>query len=150
MSEEILNNIDVLPASKRKPEDTLLTLSWKNVTNTEFPDHQLAVQKVSMEKEFNVKNYENSIEKKIDPKIVEMLYEIEDFRKAYEITPELAEILKEVGIDTSNLGNSGLTYEEWPSFGAVEKTMNGFTESYNTFRDKVVKIAKELKEKELT
>lgn len=148
--EEILNNIDVLPASKRKPEDTLLTLSWKNVTNTEFPDHQLAVQKVSMEKEFNVKNYENSIEKKIDPKIVEMLYEIEDFRKAYEITPELAEILKEVGIDTSNLGNNGLTYEEWPSFGAVEKTMNGFTESYNTFRDKVMKIAKELKEKELT
>ena len=143
-AEQILNNIDVLPASKRKPMDTLLTLARNNMTNTEFPDHQLKVLKTSREPGFRLSDYENSVMKKHDPKIIEKLMEIEDFRKAYELTPDLAEIFKKVGINIEGFGLGGLRPEEWGKFGSTVKTMKGFTEAYNKFRDETVKVAKEV------
>ncbi|MEM4584608.1 MAG: transaldolase family protein, partial [Ignisphaera sp.] len=49
-AEMILDRIDLLPASKRKPIDTLYTYASRNMTNTEFPDHQLSVVKEVIEK----------------------------------------------------------------------------------------------------
>ncbi len=143
-AEEILDNIDVLPASKRKPLDTLLTLASNNMTNTEFPDHQLNVLKTSQKPDFDLSEYENSIMLKHDPRIAEKLMQLEDFRKAYELTPDLAEVLKEVGIDVEGFGLNGLKPEEWSSFGSAIKTMSGFTNAYNKFREEVVEIAKEV------
>ena len=146
-AEGILNNIDVLPASKRKPLDTYLTLARNNMTNTEFPNHQLNVLMFSRKTGFNLKKYDNAILIKHDPKIIEKLLTIEDFRKAYELTPDLADMLRKVGINIEEMGLNGLKYEEWGLFGSTVKTMNGFTEAYNKFRDKVVKIAREIKTK---
>ncbi|HDJ89724.1 MAG TPA: hypothetical protein ENG40_03430 [Thermoprotei archaeon] len=146
-AKEILNNIDVLPASKRKPLDTYLTLARNNMTNTEFPNHQLNVLMFSRKPGFELKRYDNAITIKHDPKIIEKLLTIEDFRKAYELTPELADILKKVGVSIEGFGTNGLKYEEWGSFGSTVKTMNGFTEAYNKFREKVFKIAMEVKGK---
>lgn len=143
-AEEILNNIDVLPASKRKPLDTLLTLASNNMTNTEFPDHQLKVLNVSRKPDFDLSKYKNSIMLKHDPRIVEKLLQLEDFRKAYELTPELVEVFKEVEINVDGFGLNGLKPEEWSSFGSAVKTMSGFTNAYNRFREEVVKVAKEV------
>lgn len=143
-AEEILNNIDVLPASKRKPSDTYLTLARNNMTNTEFPDHQLNVVEMSEEPGFKLSNYENAITMKHDQEIIRELLELEDFRKAYELTEELARILSEVGIEVKHMGTRGLKPDEWATFGSTVKTMRGFTEGYNRFREKVVNIAKEV------
>ena len=143
-AEEILDNIDVLPASKRKPLDTYLTLASNNMTNTEFPDHQLNVLKMAGEPNFDLSKYENAIMFEHDHRIIEKLMTLEDFRKAYEITPYLAEIFSEVGVDTRSLGLNGLRPEEWSSFGPAVKTMKGFTNAYLKFRDEAVRVAKEL------
>jgi len=143
-AEEILNNIDLLPASKRKPMDTYLTLARNNMTNTEFPNHQLNVLKTSREPGFNLDAYDNAIMKSSEEELVKKLYSLEDFIKAYELTTDLKNILEKVGVDVRNMGTNGLNYEDWGSFGSAVKTMNGFTEAYNVFRDKVVKIAKEV------
>ncbi len=143
-AEEILDNIDVLPASKRKPMDTYLTLASNNMTNTEFPDHQLKVLETSQKSDFDLAKFENSIMLQHDPKIVEKLMELEDFRKAYELTPYLAEVFREVGIDIEGFGLNGLKPEEWGSFGSTVKTMSGFTNAYNKFREEAAKIAREV------
>ncbi len=143
-AEEILDNIDLLPASKRKPMDTYLTLAQNNMTNTEFPNHQLNVLKTSRELGFNLEEYNNAIMRQTDEETVRKLYELEDFIKAYELTPELKEILEKVGINVEDIGTNGLEYEQWGLFGSAVKTMNGFTEAYNTFREKVVRIAEEV------
>ncbi len=144
-AEEILDNIDVLPASKRKPADTYLTLASRNMTNTEFPNHQLSVHREYLEGRVRLEDYAESITWKHDPKYVELLSHIEDFRKAYELTPELLEILKEVGIEgVEEWGTGGTRPEDWTNFGSRVKTMRGFTEAYNKFKEKCVKIAKEV------
>jgi len=143
-AEEILDNIDVLPASKRKPLDTLLTLASNNMTNTEFPDHQLKVLKTSRQPDFDLAKYKDSIMSKHDPRIVEKLMQLEDFRKAYELTPELVEVFREAEINVDGFGLNGLKPEEWSSFGSAVKTMSGFTNAYNRFREEVVKVAKEV------
>ena len=141
-AEEILDNIDVLPASKRKPLDTYLTLASNNMTNTEFPDHQLKVLETAKQKNFLLAKFKNSIMLKHDPQIVKKLMKLEDFKKAYELTPYLAEIFKKVGINIEDFGLNGLKPEEWSRFGPTVKTMKGFTNAYNKFREEVVKIAK--------
>ena len=143
-AEEIMNNIDLLPASKRKPMDTLLTLARNNMTNTEFPNHQLNVLRTAAEPGFNLSEFDNAITRPTDPKLVKRLYEIEDFIRAYELTPDLKEKLEKVGINVKGFGTRGLRYEEWSKFGSAAKTMKGFTQAYNTFREKVVKVAKEV------
>lgn len=60
-----------------------------------------------------------------------------DFRKAYELTPELKEKLGRVGI-RNDFGEGGLEVDEWPTFGSVVKTMREFTDAYNTFREEAV------------
>jgi len=143
-AENVLNGIDVLPASKRKPMDTFLTLARWNMTNTEFPDHQLNVLNESKSLNFNLSNYDNAIMMKHDPKIVEMLNQLDDFVKAYELTPDLSELLGKVGVDVKELGNRGLTYDGWATFGSTVKTMTGFTEAYNSFRSRVIETAKKV------
>jgi hypothetical protein len=114
------------------------------MTNTEFPDHQLNVLNESKSLNFNLSNYDNAIMMKHDTKTVETLNQLEDFVKAYELTPDLSELLGKVGIDVKELGNRGLTYDGWATFGSTVKTMTGFTEAYNNFRSRVVETAKKV------
>lgn len=141
---EIMDVIDVLPASKRKPDETLLTLAGNNMTNTEFPDQQMAVVKVASSSSFKLEEYEYSILKKHDEKVVEWLMRWDDFIKAFELTPQLKKKFEEVGVDVSGIGERGLLPEEWSSFGSTYKTMRGFKQSYLTFREKAVNIARDV------
>jgi transaldolase len=144
-AEDVLRGIDVLPASKRKPADTYLTLARRNMTNTEFPNHQLNVHLEYAEKGLKLEDYDWSILRKHSDAIKETLMTIEDFRKAYELTPELAGILTEAGVQgVEEMGMGGLKPGEWASFGSRVKTMKGFTEAYNAFREECVRKAREL------
>lgn len=143
-AEDIIEKIDVLPASKRRPDDTYLTLAGRNMTNTEFPNHQVAVLETSREEEFDLSELEDSALSEPDPEVLDKLLEWEDFRRAYEITPELREIFEEVGIETEGLGEGGMKPDEWPEFGSVVKTMEGFTKDFLEFRDKTVAVAQEV------
>jgi len=140
-AEEIMDKIDVLPASKRKPDDTYLTLAPRNVTNTEFPNHQLKVLEASREKGFNLFNYEDAIMKDHDSNILQRLLKLEDFRKAYELTPELIEKLKDAGIE-GDFGQGGLKVAEWSTFGSVVKTMDEFTDAYNRFKERAIEFVR--------
>lgn len=140
-AEIILDRIDLLPASKRKPMDTLLTLGCKNMTNTEFPNHQLAVLKEAMSS--NLEDYRESIMQPLEEEPLKVLMKLEDFVKAYEASPEVNELLKKVGI-TGDYGTRGLKLEEWPSYGPCAKTLREFTNAYLKFRDKVIKAIKEI------
>lgn len=144
-AEQVLRGIDVLPASKRKPSDTYLTLARRNMTNTEFPNHQLNVHLEYAEKGLRLEDYDWSITRKHSSAVLETLLTIEDFKKAYELTPELIKILKEVGVyGVEEMGTSGLKPNEWASFGSRTKTMKGFTEAYNAFREECIRKAREL------
>ena len=144
-AEEVMDKIDVLPASKRKPADTFLTLAEKNITNTEFPNHQWKVVQASKKEDFKLDEYINSILKEPESEVLQRLLELEDFRRAYELTPELIKDLEKVGIK-GKFGSGGLRVEEWPSFGSVVKTMSEFRNSYETFKKHAIEIAKETAE----
>jgi len=140
-AEEVMDKIDVLPASKRKPADTLLTLAEKNMTNTEFPNHQWAVVQASRQPGFNLNDYSNAIAREPDTEVLQRLLELDDFRKAYELTPELAKFIKGVGIK-GDFGTGGLRTEDWPHFGPVVKTMNEFGNAYETFKRTAIDVVK--------
>ena len=142
-AEFVIDRLDLLPASKRKPIDTLYTFASKNMTNTEFPNHQLNVLKESLKEGFNIEDYRESIFQKLDPEALERLMKYEDFVKAYEASPEVNELLRKVGIK-EEYGNRGLKIEEWPKYGPCVKTMKQFTEAYLEFRERVVSLIKEL------
>ncbi len=142
-AEMILDRIDLLPASKRKPIDTLYTFASRNMTNTEFPNHQLNVLKESMKEGFNLSDYAESIMQELPKENLERLMKYEDFVKAFEASPKLNELLRKVGI-TKNYGNRGIDPEEWPNYGPCVKTMKGFKAAYIEFREKVIKTIKEL------
>lgn len=147
-AEEVLKGIDMLPASKRKPEDTLLTLAGTHMTNTEFPNHQLNVLRRSREADFNMGDYENAVMKEINPEIIHRLLEewediLDDCRSALELTPELIEELRKAGVEV-DFGNRGHHPSEWPEFGSVIKTMDEFTKAYNNFKDRTVKFVHEV------
>jgi len=133
----VIDRIDMLPASKRKPNDTYLTLASRNMTNTEFPDHQYRVLEASRQKGFSLSKFENSIAREHDEEIAKRLLLLKDFRRAYELTPELGEKLKSVGIPDDH-GRGGLSISEWPTFGSVAKTMTEFTNAYNAFKAKCI------------
>ncbi|RLG91410.1 MAG: hypothetical protein DRO16_00465 [Thermoprotei archaeon] len=144
-AEYIFDRLDLLPASKRKPIDTLYTFASKNMTNTEFPNHQLKVQNEYMKPEFKLDDYAESILQPLDNEVLERLMKkYEDFVKAYEASPELNELLRKVGI-TENYGNRGIKTEDWPNYGPCKKTMKEFTNAYLQFREKVVATIKEIK-----
>jgi hypothetical protein len=135
----ILDRIHYLPASKRKPFDTYWTLTSKNLVHTEFPDHQENVRKVADTPSFSLKAHKESISKNFSPKFLKRLNQLKDFRKAYEINPELVKIFKSVGI-TGNLGSAGLRPEEWPEFGPVQKTLAEFKAAYDTFQQEMISV----------
>mgnify|MGYP003877893379 CR=1 FL=1 len=154
-AEEVMKGIDVLPASKRKPADTLLTLGDSNMTHTEFPNHQMNVYKRSLEPDFKIEGYRNSVLGKPDPERLRRLTEewsdIKDiFIGGYELTPYLVERLKEAGIeDAEKYGTRGITPPEWGELGATEKTMTEFSNSYDRFKERCVKYVKEMLKEEV-
>ena len=66
---------------------------------------------------------------------------MEDFRKAYEINSELAEVLKEVGIE-GDFGSGGLNPSDWPGFGPVQKTLTEFKAAYDGFYAEMISSVK--------
>jgi len=146
-AEMVLQGIDVLPASKRKPEETLLTLVSLHMTHTEFPNHQMNVLLKSLEEGFNIEQYRESAIIEVDPEIPSRLAggwgkTAEEFIKAYELTPELVSVLREVGIaNPERYGFRGLKPSEWGLFGATVKTMDEFTKSYERFKNKCIEYA---------
>ena len=140
---EVMDKIDVLPASKRKPSDTYLTLARRNMTNTEFPDHQMKVLDTSRRPGFNLTDFEDAVTKEHDLGILQRLMKLGDFRRAYELTPELAERMRDAGVE-GDFGVGGLKVEDWPTFGSVVKTMTEFTNAYNRFREKAVKVVQDV------
>jgi len=138
----VIDRIHCLPASKRKPFDTFWTLSSRNLVHTEFPDHQENVRRMAEESQFNLEDCQESISKTFSPEILEQLNQMEDFRKAYEINPELEEIFREVGI-SEDLGLGGLMPSEWAEFGPVQKTLAEFKSAYDSFQKERVSILQE-------
>ena len=138
-AEEVIDRIDILPASKRRPNDTYFTLARHNMTNTEFPNHQFNVLLASQQNGFDVHKFDGAIMMNHNPQALARLLNIEDFRRAYQITPELAAIVEKVGIE-GQFGDAGLRIEEWSSFGPVVKTMTEFRDAHEGFRKRVVEF----------
>ncbi|MEM2026915.1 MAG: transaldolase family protein [Candidatus Bathyarchaeia archaeon] len=148
-AEAVIQGIDILPASKRKPEETLLLLSGSHMTHTEFPNHQMSVLLRSLERDFNIERFRESVFESINPEIPLRIicsgwkHITEDFIKAYELTPEQVDLLRKVGITApEKYGCRGLKPSEWGSYGATVKTMNEFSESYEEFKRKCIEHAK--------
>jgi hypothetical protein len=149
-AEEVMSRIDILPASKRKPKETLLTLGGTNMTHTEFPNHQMTVLKNSMEPDFNIEDYKESVLREVDPEIFRRLTEewtdIKDLViKSYELTPSQQKTLEEVKISSpEKYGNRGLKPTEWRNFGSTAKTMDEFSISYETFKKRCVDFVRKI------
>jgi len=141
-AEFIIDRIDLLPASKRKPIDTLYTFASRNMTNTEFPDHQLAVVQ-ELEKRGGYRDLAESIYMPLGNELLDILMKIEDFVKAYEASPEVNKLLKEIGIE-GDFGTRGIDPQDWPSYGPCRKTLEEFTNGYLVFRDNVIKVIKSI------
>jgi hypothetical protein len=142
----IMDRIHYLPASKRKPLDTYGTLSSRNLVHTEFPDHQENVRRMAEEPQFALKDYEESISTPFPPDVLIPLNQMEDFRKAYEINPELKNIFQEVGI-SGDFGLRGLLPEDWAQFGPVQKTLFEFKSAYDHFGREMASILQGLVKK---
>ena len=141
----IVESMDVLPASKRIPEDTLHALGELNFTHTEFPNHQRAVQIVSEEDGFNLADYRESILDTYEPGVSQRLYELPDYQRGYDLTPELKSFLQdEVGVDVGSWQTRGMQPGEWPDFGSVQKTGGEFRAAYDAFTGMCVSLAKEV------
>ncbi len=138
-----LDSMDVLPASKRIPEDTLDTLGTPNMCNTEFPNHARAVQLFSEKEGFDLNSYRNAVLQPPDPELLKRLMRIEDFVRGYESTKAISAQLMEVGVlfRFEDLGLRGVREDEWRNFGAVMKTMNEFREAYEKFLGRCVDLA---------
>jgi hypothetical protein len=139
----ILDSMDILPASKRMPEDTLDALASTNMCNTEFPNHAKAVQLYSEKANFDLATYRDAVLQPIDLELVRRLSSVRDFVRAYEYTGNIAEQVHEVGVTSSvgDLGLGGVREQEWHEFGSVKKTMNEFREAYNKFLERCIQLA---------
>jgi hypothetical protein len=139
----ILGSMDVLPASKRIPEDTLHALGASNFTHTEFPNHQRAVQMVSEQDGFDLADFKESILDTYDPGVSQRLYELPDYQRGFDLTPEIKAFLEEeVGIDVGSWQTRGMQPGEWSGFGSVQKTSTEFRAAYDAFTDMCVGVAK--------
>ena len=140
----ILASMDVLPASKRVPDDTLHALG-ENMCHTEFPNHQRAVQLVSEEPDFDLDELRGSIGHEYEPGVTQRLYELPDFQKGYDLTPSLKDFLEnEVQIDLSGWQTRGMEPGDWPEFGSVQKTTTEFKAAYDAFLVRCVELTKEV------
>jgi hypothetical protein len=139
----VLDSMDVLPASKRVPEDTYDTLGSPNMCNTEFPNHARAVQLYSERGNFSLSSFKNAIDSPPDPQLVNHLMKIGDFVRGYESTEAVSAKLVKVGIlsVTQELGLGGIPEDEWPGFGSVQKTMAEFKDAYEKFLARCVDMA---------
>jgi len=138
-AKDAVSRVDLLPASKRREDDTYQVLggkATKNLTNTEFPDQQLKVWLHSRKNAFDLSDFENSIARS-EPEVLARLLALEDFRKAYELTGQLSRELNELGIDVPR-EDGGLEPGQWDSYGPVVKTMREFKGAYLTFRNRLV------------
>ncbi len=139
----ILASMDVLPASKRMPDDTLQALG-ANMCHTEFPNHQRAVQLTSEEAGFDLPSLRDSILDSYDPGVSQRLYELPDYQRGFDLTPELKSLLEEVGVDVGGWQTRGMPPGDWPGFGSVQKTSTEFRAAYDAFAAKCVDVAKEV------
>jgi hypothetical protein len=139
----VLDSMDVLPASKRVPEDTYDTLGSANMCNTEFPNHAKAVQLYSEKDRFDIASFRNAILRPPDAQLVKRLMKIREFVRGYESTKEVSAQLGRVGTlsDIRGLGIRGVPEEEWHDFGPVRKTMTEFKEAYDRFLERCVELA---------
>ena len=135
----IMDRINYLPASKRKPEDTYWTLTANNMVHTEFGNHQENVRMMSLKENFNLLDYVESIRDAFEPGVAARLTRIADFRVAYELNAELNKVMKTVGIE-GDFGTIGHKPGEWPEFGAVQKTLTEFKAAYDGFSGRMVKM----------
>jgi transaldolase len=139
----ILGSMDVLPASKRIPDDSYHTLGATNMCNTEFPNHARAVQISSETQGFRLEDFKESILGTYDSAVVERLRRLPDFCHGYDLTPSLKDFLMNVvGIDAGSWQTKGLEPADWPGFGAVQKTSAEFKSAYDTFAAKCVELAR--------
>lgn len=139
----VLDSMDVLPASKRVPEDTYDTLGSPNMCNTEFPNHARAVQQFSERDSFNLNSFRNAVNSPPEPQLVQRLIKINDFVRGYESTKTISAQLVKIGIlsDAQELGLGGIPEGEWQDFGAVKKTMAEFKDAYEKFLARCVDLA---------
>jgi hypothetical protein len=137
----------MLPASKRKPMDTYLTLANRNMTNTEFPNHQYNVLKTSREEGFDLAEFEDAVLMEHDPGYATRLLEFEDFKRAYELNSTAYEELKEAGLEP-DFGTGGMVAEDWSNFGSVVKTMIEFKTAYDAFKARTLEFVKKVAEGE--
>lgn len=140
-AEFVLDRLDLLPASKRKPIDTLYAMSSRNLTNTEFPNHQLNVLREAQREGFKIDDYKESILQSLGEEPLKRLLEYEDFVKAYEASEETNHLLRRVGVK-GDYGHRGVDKEDWPEYGPCRKTMDEFTSAYLAFRNEVVRLVK--------
>lgn len=140
----ILESVDVLPASKRIPEDTYDTLAYPNMCNTEFPNQARAVQLFAEKGGFGLADYKNAALESPEAGLVERLSGLAEFVRSYEITSELAKALVSVGVIPSveSYGLRGILEEQWPEFGSVLKTMAEFRAAYEHFASQCVDLAR--------
>ncbi len=142
-AEEVLVSMDVLPASKRIPEDTFHALGGSNMCHTEFPNQARAVQLMSEKETFRLEDYRDSVLGSYDQSVVTRLSVFPDFLLGYDLTPSLKELLLEVGIEeAAGWGTDGIPPERWHEFGPVQKTTAEFRAAYTAFAAKCVSIAK--------
>jgi hypothetical protein len=139
----VLDSMDVLPASKRVPEDTYDTLGSPNICNTEFPNHARAVQLYSERDSFNLNSFKNAVNSPPEPQLVDRLMKIDDFVRGYESTEAISAQLVRVGIlsDAQELGIGGIPEDKWQDFGAVKKTMAEFKDAYEKFLARCIDLA---------
>jgi len=141
----ILESVDVLPASKRIPEDTYDTLAYPNMCNTEFPNHARAVQLFAEKGGFDLIPFKNAALQPSELGLVDRLSNLSDFVLSYEIVLELAKTLVDAGAipAAKSYGLRGILEEQWPRFGSVLKTMAEFRAAYERFASQCVALAKE-------
>jgi hypothetical protein len=140
----VIDSMDVLPASKRVPEDTYDTLGSRNMCNTEFPNHARAVQLYSERDNFDLNSFRDAVRSPPDPHLVDRLMKIDDFVRGYESTKSISAELVRVGIlsDEQELGLRGIPADEWQDFGPVKKTMAEFKDAYERFLARCVTLAR--------
>ena len=142
----ILESMDVLPASKRIPDDTLHALGKANMCHTEFPNHQRAVQLTAEKDGFSLQDYEESVLTSYDPEVALRLRKLPDFCRGYDLTPPLKDFLiQAVGLAVNDWHTRGVQPSEWPEFGAVRKTSAEFKSAYDRFAQKCVETALSLR-----
>jgi len=144
-AKSILESVDVLPASKRIPEDTYDTLAYPNMCNTEFPNHARAVQLFAEKGGFDLIPFKNAALQPSELGLVDRLSYLSDFVLGYEIVLELAKTLVDAGAipAAKSYGLRGILEEQWPRFGSVLKTMAEFRAAYERFASQCVALAEE-------